>query len=69
MHFVASGEAALLGHLRERFPDTARLILSGDSEAAMAARAATVAYRSLTKPCAGADLVPTIERVCALHQA
>ncbi len=59
--------ATLLGHLRERFPDTARLIFSGHSEAAMAARAATVAYRSLTKPCTGADLVATIERVCVLR--
>ncbi len=43
--------AELLQHMRDQFPGTARIILSGYSEAALAARAVPVAYRILGKPC------------------
>lgn len=59
--------ATLLGHIRDRFPEAARLILSGYSETALAGRAAAVAYRVLTKPCNGAELQEAIERVCTLQ--
>ena len=59
--------AELLGHIRDQFPGTARIILSGYSEAALAARAAPVAYRVLGKPCNAKELADTIERVCTLQ--
>jgi HD-like signal output (HDOD) protein len=59
--------ATLLTHIRDRFPGTARLILSGYSELILATRAAPVAYRVLAKPCDGPDLIAVIERVCALQ--
>lgn len=59
--------AELLGHIRDQFPGTARIILSGYSEPALAARAAPVAYRVLAKPCNAKELADTIERVCTLQ--
>jgi YesN/AraC family two-component response regulator len=61
--------ATLLRHLRDRFPGTARIVLSGYSEVALAARAVPVAHRVLTKPCNTTELRATIERVCALQAA
>jgi HD-like signal output (HDOD) protein/CheY-like chemotaxis protein len=60
--------ATLLGHIRDRFPNTARIILSGHSEIAMATRAVHVAHRFLAKPCDASQLLSTIERVCALQE-
>src|ERR1700677_2969395 len=48
--------ATLLGHIQDRFPSTARIILSGYAEAALAARTVHVAHRFLTKPCNAAEL-------------
>ena len=59
--------ATLLGHIRDRYPSTARLILSGYSEQRLATRAVAVAYRVLSKPCNGPELHATIERVCTLQ--
>lgn len=59
--------AQLLGHIRRRFPATARVILSGYSEAALTARAVSVAYRVLTKPCNAQELKETLDRVCTLQ--
>src|SRR5208337_1150874 len=59
--------ATLLGHIRDRFPGTARIVLSGYSEAALATRAVPVAHRFLTKPCNAAELQAAIERVCTLQ--
>jgi HD-like signal output (HDOD) protein len=59
--------ATLLGHIRDRYPSTARLILSGYSELTLATRAVAVAYRVLSKPCNGPELQATIERVCTLQ--
>jgi HD-like signal output (HDOD) protein/CheY-like chemotaxis protein len=61
--------ATLLGHIRDRYPSTARLILSGYSESALARRAVPVAHRFLSKPCSAAALQSTIERVCSLQEA
>jgi HD-like signal output (HDOD) protein/CheY-like chemotaxis protein len=60
--------ATLLGHIRDRSPNTARIILSGHSEIAMATRAVHVAHRFLAKPCEASQLLSTIERVCALQE-
>jgi len=59
--------ATLLGHIRDRFPGTARIVLSGYAEASLATRAVPVAHRFLTKPCNAAELQATIERVCTLQ--
>jgi HD-like signal output (HDOD) protein/CheY-like chemotaxis protein len=61
--------AELLEHMRDQFPGTARIILSGYSEAALAGRAIPVAYRILGKPCNAKDLADVIERVCTLQDA
>ena len=57
--------ATLLGHIRDRFPDTARIILSGYSEVALATRSVSVAHSFLAKPCAASELQATIARMCA----
>ena len=59
--------ATLLGHIRDRFPSTVRIILSGFSESASATRAVPVAHRFLSKPCDAAELHATLERVCTLQ--
>lgn len=59
--------ATLLGQIRDRFPSTARVILSGYSEAAIAARALPVAHRYLSKPCNESELQSTIDRLCTLQ--
>ncbi len=60
--------ATLLGLIRDRYPNTARIILSGHSEIALATRAVPVAHRFLSKPCDASKLLDTIERVCALQE-
>lgn len=59
--------ATLLGQIRDQYPGTARIILSGYSEVTLATRAVPVAHRYLSKPCNPAELQSTIERVCALQ--
>ena len=59
--------AMLLGHVRDLFPDAARLILSGYTDVALATRAIPVAHRILVKPCDGIELQTTIESFCALQ--
>ena len=59
--------ATLLGHVRDRCPGTARIILSGYSEVVLATRSVHVAHRFLAKPCGAAELQATIERVCTLQ--
>jgi DNA-binding NarL/FixJ family response regulator len=59
--------ATLLNHIRDRFPSTARIVLSGYSDAQLSAHAASVAHRCLSKPCSASDLHAAIERVCS-HQ-
>jgi PAS domain S-box-containing protein len=59
--------AALLGRVRERWPDTVRIILSGHAEVETALRAAPVAHQFLAKPCARDTLVDAVERACNLR--
>jgi putative nucleotidyltransferase with HDIG domain len=61
--------ATLLGHIRDRYPATARIILSGYSEDSLARRAVPVAHRFLAKPSNSAELRSMIERVCSLQDA
>jgi HD-like signal output (HDOD) protein/CheY-like chemotaxis protein len=60
--------ATLLGHIRDRFPSTARIVLSGYSEADLAARVVPMAHRVLTKPCVPSELQKAIDSVCALQE-
>ena len=59
--------AQLLEHIRDWYPATARIVLSGYSDDALAARAVPVAYRVLGKPCDIAELKGAIDRVCTLQ--
>jgi HD-like signal output (HDOD) protein len=57
--------ATLLGHIRDRYPSTARLILSGYAETALATRTVSLAHSFLAKPCDASALQSAIARVCA----
>jgi CheY-like chemotaxis protein len=59
--------AELLERVRDQFPGTARMILSGYSEPALAARAALVADRVLAKPCDPRELKDAIERLSVVQ--
>jgi HD-like signal output (HDOD) protein len=59
--------AELLAQIKKRFPETARVVLSGYSDTELKARAASVAYRVLAKPCGMQELKETLERVCMLQ--
>ncbi len=56
----------LLGIVRERFPGTVRLVLSGYFEVGAAVRASPVAHQFLVKPCEADKLRGAIERACSL---
>ena len=60
--------ASLLARIRELDPGAVRIVLSGQADLEMLARAAAVAHRLLAKPCEIADLVEMIERSCALQE-
>ena len=60
--------ATLLGHIRDRFPGAARIVLSGHAEPGMHTRVLSVAHRFLNKPCDSIELQATIERVCTLQE-
>ena len=60
--------AQLLTEIRARHPGVARIVLSGYSDADLAAKAVSVAYRVLAKPCDPLELRETIERVCTLQE-
>jgi HD-like signal output (HDOD) protein len=57
----------LLTEIRERFPGTVRMILSGYSAPQAALSAVGVAHRFLSKPCDAVELESAIERVCVLR--
>jgi putative nucleotidyltransferase with HDIG domain len=60
--------ATLLARVRESHPTTVRIVLSGQAELRMVARAAGVAHRLLAKPCEIDELTRVIERSCALQE-
>jgi HD-like signal output (HDOD) protein len=60
--------AALLARVREVDPAAVRIVLSGQADLEMLARAAGVAHRLLAKPCEVEDLVEMIDRSCALQE-
>lgn len=57
----------LLSHIRDRFPDTARIALSGYSEPGLTARVVSLAHRFLSKPCSALELHQAIKQVLSLQ--
>lgn len=57
---------ALLGLVRDRAPDTVRIILTGHADTALAIRAINEGeiYRFLTKPCDRTELLVTLHLAC-----
>jgi response regulator RpfG family c-di-GMP phosphodiesterase len=62
--------AAFLGQVRRTFPDTVRLLLTGQAELGSAIRAVNDGqlFRFLTKPCAPPDLLATVEAAVQQHR-
>jgi HD-like signal output (HDOD) protein len=59
--------ATLLEQVRRRWPSTVRIVLSGQADVQMVARAAVAAHRLVAKPCGIDELASVIERSCALR--
>jgi HD-like signal output (HDOD) protein len=57
----------LLEIVRERHPDTVRIVLSGQLDDAAAVRLAVLAHQFLSKPCEFDTLVDAIERSCGIR--
>ena len=68
MRMPSMDGATLLTHIRDRYPNTVRIVLSGNSEMESVMRAVPVAHRFLAKPCDVSELRATIERVCILQE-
>lgn len=58
---------ALLQTVKERYPATARIILSGHAERDAVVRALPVAHQFLSKPCDAEVLRTVVERACGLQ--
>ena len=58
--------AALLTLVRDRYPSTARIVLSGHADQEAVVRALPVTHQFLNKPCDAATLRGVIERTCNL---
>lgn len=59
--------AELLRRVAEQYPNTVRLVLSGQSEHERIFRAVGPAHQFLSKPCDEKELVATIKRACSLQ--
>ncbi len=59
--------ATLLNHVRDQYPATVRIILSGFTELEVAIRAVSVAHQFLTKPCEPTHLEHIVERACKMQ--
>lgn len=59
--------ATLLEIVRERWPGTVRIVLSGQTELGQEMRVLRVAHRFLSKPCDADELRDVIARTCALR--
>jgi HD-like signal output (HDOD) protein len=60
--------AALLQIVKDTYPGTARLVLSGHAERDAVMRALPVAHQYLSKPCDVDQLTTVIDRTCALQK-
>lgn len=68
MQMPVTDGATLLGQIREKYPRTVRLILSGQADRDAILRAIPVTHQFLSKPCEPTVLRETLERVCALQE-
>ncbi len=59
--------AELLTEIMTRYPETIRIILSGQADQACVLRAVTPAHQYLSKPCDAATLKNTVARACSLR--
>ena len=59
--------AALLTRVRDAFPATARIVLSGQSDRDAIVRALPVTHQFINKPCDAATLRNVVERTCKLQ--
>jgi HD-like signal output (HDOD) protein len=60
--------AVLLSIVKERWPETIRMVLSGHAEMTLVARAATVAHRIIAKPCDARELGRFIAQACSIQE-
>lgn len=60
--------AQLLGEVSRLYPDTVRIVLSGQANKEMVYRAVTPMHQYLAKPCEADVLRETISRACALRE-
>ena len=60
--------ADLLNEVMRRYPDTLRLVLSGQSDLESVVKSAGVAHQYLAKPCSLETLRNAVHRALALHQ-
>ncbi len=67
MRMPGMGGPELLARVKERYPDVARIVLSGEADREAVLRARPIAHQFLTKPCDGNVLRLVIERACALR--
>jgi HD-like signal output (HDOD) protein len=58
---------ALLTVVRDRFPNAARIMLSGHAEVEAALRSIPIAHQFLSKPCDAALIKQVIDRACQLE--
>lgn len=59
--------ATLLEHVRERYPEVIRIVLSGHTEMATALRVVPIAHQFIAKPCDAKMLHLAIERACHIQ--
>lgn len=67
LRMPAMDGATLLELVRDRCPDAVRIVLSGQADLDMAARAAAVAHRLVAKPCETGELAHVITTACAVQ--
>lgn len=59
--------AALLAHIKDHYPSTVRIVLSGHAERQAVLRALSVAHQYLCKPCDADTVKSVIARACTLQ--
>ncbi|MDB5970587.1 MAG: hypothetical protein JWQ90_3037 [Hydrocarboniphaga sp.] len=59
--------AELLRRVKERYPATARMVLSGQAEQSEILRALPVTHQFLSKPCDPEQLLSVIDRTCGVY--
>ncbi|MBC8317882.1 MAG: HDOD domain-containing protein [Desulfobulbaceae bacterium] len=59
--------AELLTEIRKQYPETIRIMLTGQADSGSVMRTVTVAHQFLAKPCEPERLKTTLHRACLLH--